>query len=200
MNGFNFFKNYLSVELQKKALEAIDLILDECPPFTNTMWNGQPFKVINANAGLYGWVSDPTGYRYQSFHPDTKQNWPTIPDIILQITKELTDKAGFGGFKPECCYVNFYSKDAFLGIHRDDTEDNLSAPIVSISLGDTAWFYLGGLTKEDKKQRIILESGDCYVQGGESRNYYHSIKKILPKTSNLLPDGGRVNLTVRQIK
>ena len=200
MNGFCFFKNFLSIEQQKIILEAVDLILDKSTPYSNRMWNGKPFSVINSNAGLYGWFADQNGYHYSDKHPVTNQPWPEIPKEIIEIAQLLANKAGYFNFKPESCYINFYSENGSLGLHRDDSEQNLTAPIVSISLGDTALFHLGGKTRKDQKQKILLESGDCYVQGGDSRLYYHSVEKILPKTSSLLPDGGRINLTIRQVK
>ncbi|WP_369792322.1 alpha-ketoglutarate-dependent dioxygenase AlkB [Synechocystis sp. PCC 7509] len=45
----------------------------------------------------------------------------------------------------------------------------------------------------------MAQSGDVIVMGGESRNFFHSFKGIVPNTSNLLKNGDRLNLTIRQI-
>lgn len=201
-NGFIFFKNYLTNERQQEILKDLEILLEESPPFINIMWNGQPFKVMNSNAGLYGWYSHPSfGYRYQTTHPETNLPWPKIPESILKIIKELTESTGYLDFRPECCYINLYPKEGSLGPHRDESETNLTAPIISISLGDTAQFHLGGKERKDKSEKILIESGDCYIQGGESRMFYHSVKKILPGTSDLVSkEGGRINLTIRQVE
>ena len=84
-------------------------------------------------------------------------------------------------------------------MHRDKTEENLSAPIISISLGDTGIFVLGGLIRTDETRQYIVQSGDAIVMSGESRNFFHAFKETVPNTSNLLKNGGRLNLTIRQV-
>ncbi len=42
---------------------------------------------------------------------------------------------------------------------------------------------------------FFLKSGDCYVQ----RMCYHQVKRIFESNSEALPEGGRINLTVRQV-
>ena len=78
-------------------------------------------------------------------------------------------------------------------------EADTAAPVVSVSLGDDAVFHVGGLHRSDPKQRITLKSGDVVVLGGAARLAYHGIDRILPGTSDLLPDGGRINLTLRRV-
>ena len=68
-----------------------------------------------------------------------------------------------------------------------------------MSLGDSGIFVLGGLLRTDETRQYIVQSGDVIVMGGESRNCFHSFKGIVPNTSNLLKDGGRLNLTIRQV-
>jgi DNA alkylation damage repair protein AlkB len=46
---------------------------------------------------------------------------------------------------PEACLVNYYRHGARMGLHRDEDEEDFAAPVVSISLGDTAVFRIGGL-------------------------------------------------------
>ena len=38
-------------------------------------------------------------------------------------------------------------------------------PIVSVSLGDTARFVVGGLTRREPTQPLMLRSGDVLVMG-----------------------------------
>jgi alkylated DNA repair protein (DNA oxidative demethylase) len=71
--------------------------------------------------------------------------------------------------------------------------------VVSISLGDTALFRIGGLKRRNPVETIRLESGDAFVFGGPSRLRYHGIAKILPGTCpSDLGFEGRINLTFRQ--
>ena len=86
-----------------------------------------------------------------------------------------------------------------MGSHRDADEEDIAAPVVSVSLGDDAAFHVGGLRRGDPKQRLTLRSGDVVVLGGAARLAYHGIDRILPGTSTLLAEGGRLNLTLRRV-
>ena len=48
------------------------------------------------------------------------------------------------GWDPDVALVNYYREGDTLGGHRDDVEQDQTAPIVSISLGCDAIFLLGG--------------------------------------------------------
>lgn len=156
---------------------------------------GRPFSVLMCNLGPLGWVSDERGYRYQPHHPDTGRPWPEMPDLLLDLWQEL---AGFPA-PPECCLVNLYRPGAKLGLHRDEDEETFAAPILSVSLGDAAVFRLGGARRRDPTRRILLESGDVLVMGGPARLLHHGVDRILPGTSDLVPGGGRINLTLRRV-
>jgi alkylated DNA repair protein (DNA oxidative demethylase) len=95
--------------------------------------------------------------------------------------------------------LNYYARGTRLGLHRDEDEADFSAPILSVSLGDTAIFRIGGLKRRDPAQSIELQSGDVLVMGGESRLRYHGIDRVLAGTSDLLEEGGRFNLTMRYV-
>jgi alkylated DNA repair protein (DNA oxidative demethylase) len=95
--------------------------------------------------------------------------------------------------------VNFYTADAKMGLHQDRDETDLQAPVVSISLGDTCLFRVGGLNRTDPTGSFKLTSGDVVVLGGESRLAFHGVDRIYPGTSTLLKSGGRINLTLRRV-
>jgi alkylated DNA repair protein (DNA oxidative demethylase) len=95
--------------------------------------------------------------------------------------------------------VNYYGGRARLGLHRDEDEADFSAPILSVSLGDTAIFRIGGLKRRDPTQSVELRSGDVLLMGGASRLRYHGIDRVLAGTSDLLEEGGRLNLTMRYV-
>jgi alkylated DNA repair protein (DNA oxidative demethylase) len=86
-----------------------------------------------------------------------------------------------------------------MGSHRDADEQDFAAPVVSVSLGDDAVFHVGGPRRSDPKTRMTLKSGDVVVLGGEARLAYHGIDRMLPATSVLLAEGGRMNLTLRRV-
>ena len=140
-------------------------------------------------------MSDRAGYRYQPTHPETGNPWPPIPEMVLDVWRKL------GGYPhdPEACLVNFYNQGAKMGLHRDEDEEDFAAPVVSISLGDTAVFRIGGTERGGKTETLKLSSGDVLVMGGASRLCYHGIDRVLTGTSTLLKDGGRINLTLRRV-
>jgi len=158
---------------------------------------GKPFSVEMTSAGPLGWVSDKrNGYRYQNTHPVTGNPWPAMPEVLLSVWHDLTgyDKP------PECCLINLYrGEKPRMGLHRDEDEHDLDAPVVSISLGDTAVFRMGGKNRSDPTRSIKLTSGDIVTFGGEARLNYHGIDRIIANSSTLLSQGGRINLTLRRV-
>jgi alkylated DNA repair protein (DNA oxidative demethylase) len=100
---------------------------------------------------------------------------------------------------PEACLVNYYVGAAKMGLHQDKDEEDFAAPVVSVSLGDTGIFRVGGRARKEPTRMVELMSGDVVVLGGEDRLAYHGIDRILPGTSDLLPEGGRFNLTLRRV-
>ena len=86
-----------------------------------------------------------------------------------------------------------------MGLHQDRDEQDFAAPVVSLSLGDTGLFRVGGTKRSDPTRSLRLASGDALVLGGEARLAFHGIDRIMPGTSTLLPEGGRINLTLRRV-
>ncbi|MEQ9146230.1 MAG: alpha-ketoglutarate-dependent dioxygenase AlkB [Parvibaculaceae bacterium] len=156
---------------------------------------GRPLSVSMTNLGRLGWISDKQGYRYEPRHPVTGRPWPPIPEELLRIWNELT---GYPAL-PEACLVNFYAEGARMGLHQDRDEEPMDAPVLSVSLGDTAVFRLGGLERKGRTQSFRLHSGDVMMLAGPSRLRFHGIDRILPGSSTLLEKGGRLNLTLRRV-
>ncbi|MGE7470754.1 alpha-ketoglutarate-dependent dioxygenase AlkB family protein [Bosea sp. NPDC003192] len=156
---------------------------------------GKPFSVKMTNCGSLGWVSDERGYRYQPLHPDTGAPWPAIPARLMRAWEEL---AGYP-HPPEACLVNFYEPTAKMGLHQDRDEQDFDAPVLSLSLGDTAIFRIGGTSRGGKTLSLKLASGDALAFGGEARLAFHGIDRILAGSSSLLPQAGRINLTLRRV-
>jgi len=156
---------------------------------------GKPFSVRMTNCGPLGWVSDERGYRYQPEHPETGEPWPMMPAPLTALWEELS---GYP-HPPEACLVNFYAAGTKMGLHQDRDEQDFDAPVLSISLGDAALFRIGGTTRGGKTISLKLASGDVLLFGGEARLAYHGIDRILSGSSTLLPEGGRINLTLRRV-
>lgn len=192
-----YFPERLDEAAQSALLGALRLIIAEAPLFTPTMpRSGNPMSVRMTNAGPLGWVTDKErGYRYQAAHPETGKPWPPIPSMLLG----LWDAVGDYPFPPEACLVNYYAGPAKMGLHQDKDEEDFSAPVLSVSLGDTSVFRVGGRSRKDPTRKIELKSGDVVVLGGEDRLAYHGIDRILPGTSDLLAEGGRFNVTLRRV-
>jgi alkylated DNA repair protein (DNA oxidative demethylase) len=147
------------------------------------------------NSGPLGWITDERGYRYQAHHPETGLPWPPIPPLALEAWRDLARCPA----PPQCCLINFYGPTARLGLHQDRDEDDFSAPVVSLSLGDSCLFRVGGLNRRDRSRTLTLASGDAIVLGGAARLAYHGVDRIIPGSCDLLPEGGRINLTLRRV-
>ena len=194
--GLRYLPGYLDREAQDNMVNLLRAGMAEAPLFTPFMPStGRPFSVHMTNLGPLGWVSDRAGYRYQTNHPDTGKPWPPMPEQILDIWRAV---AGYP-HPPEACLVNFYSEGAKMGLHQDADEEDFSAPVVSISLGDTAVFRIGGTGRGGKTATLKLASGDALVMGGAARLCHHGIDRVLSGTSTLLEGGGRINLTLRRV-
>lgn len=187
---------FLARAEQEALRDEIFATLAEAPPFRPRMpRTGKPFSVMMSNCGPLGWVSDESGYRYQPTHPETGAAWPPIPARLLAAWAQLAP----GAPPPEACLINLYDSKARMGLHQDRDEADLAAPVVSLSLGETALFRWGGAKRNDPTRSFRLESGDAMAFGGESRLAFHGVDRILTGTSTLLPEGGRINLTLRRV-
>ena len=193
----DFFPQALAREGQIALLAAISEVIAEAPLFTPTMpRSGKPMSVRMTNCGPLGWVTDKErGYRYQATHPETGKPWPPIPAALLELWRELARYPA----PPEACLVNYYAESAKMGLHQDKDELDFAAPVLSVSLGDTGIFRLGGRSRKDPTRAFELRSGDVVMLGGEDRLAFHGIDRILTGTSDLIPEGGRFNLTLRRV-
>ena len=187
---------YLDRTNQETLAAAILDIIRSAPLFTPRMpRTGKPFSVRMTNCGPLGWVSDEAGYRYQPCHPDSGEAWPVMPALLRRAWQDL---AGYP-HPPEACLINVYGPLARMGLHQDRDEDDLAAPVVSLSLGETCLFRIGGIIRGGPTRSFRLASGDALVLGGQARLSFHGVDRIIPGTSTLLSQGGRINLTLRRV-
>ena len=196
LSGFRLVPAYLDRPTQEALLTALRAVFVHAPLYTPRMpKSGKPLSVRMTNCGPLGWVTDEAGYRYQPLHPHTGQPWPAMPDLVIDAWKSL---AGYP-HAPESCLINYYGPAAKMGLHQDRDELDFEAPVVSLSLGDTCLFRIGGSKRNDPTRAMRLASGDAVVLGGEARLAFHGVDRIIAGTSTLLPEGGRINLTLRRV-
>ncbi len=194
--GVDYFPCFLGRAAQLALREEVLAIIAEAPLFRPRMpRTGKPFSVMMTNCGPLGWVSDEGGYRYQTNHPKTGRRWPPMPVTLIDAWSAIAPAAP----PPEACLVNFYDAGARMGLHQDQDEDDRSAPVVSLSLGDTALFRVGGLARGAGTRSFRLKSGDAMALGGPARLAFHGVDRIVAGSSTLLAGGGRINLTLRRV-
>ena len=191
--GFLLWPALLDSATQTLLLSQVRSGVLTAPLYRPVTPSGMTMSVRLTSFGALGWTTDKAGYRYSPLHPVTHQSWPAIPDTLLNLWHQLFPNEA----APDSCLVNFYDADARMGLHQDRDEKDLSAPVLSVSLGDTALFRYGpaagGATRS-----VRLTSGDVCALTGSARLMRHGIDRIYPGSSQLLPKGGRVNLTLRR--
>lgn len=195
--GVAHHPGYFDRAAQERLLETIRGIVSQAPLYTPAMpRTGKEMSVRMTNCGSLGWVTDKQGgYRYQPHHPVTGEPWPAIPDCLLALWRALVGEDR----DPQACLINFYDAKARMGLHQDRDETDLSAPVLSVSLGDSCLFRVGGLKRNDPTRSFRLESGDVMMLFGEGRLRFHGVDRIHAGSSDLLRQGGRINLTLRRV-
>jgi alkylated DNA repair protein (DNA oxidative demethylase) len=158
---------------------------------------GYRMSVSMTNCGSLGWVTDRTGYHYDSIDPVSGRTWPSMPEPFLRLATTAAAQGGFASFIPDACLINRYEPGAKLSLHQDKDEQDYGQPIVSVSLGIPAVFLFGGLKRADKVTRITLTHGDVVVWGGAARLRYHGVMPLKEDYHPLL-GGQRINLTFRK--
>jgi alkylated DNA repair protein (DNA oxidative demethylase) len=195
-DGIRIIPDYLDRDAQDRLLIAVRDVIRRAPIYTPRMpKSGQPLSVRMTNCGSLGWMTDARGYRYQPTHPDTGEPWPPIPEMLLAAWRDLSNYP----HPPQACLVNIYAPSARMGQHQDRDEEDFAAPVVSLSLGDSCLFRVGGPKRSDPTRSFRLASGDALVLGGAGRLAFHGVDRIIPGTSTLLSEGGRINLTLRRV-
>lgn len=178
-------------------IEALQSILAMAPFRHMVTPGGHRMSVAMTNCGRAGWVTDPSGYRYDSIDPTTGRPWPPMPAEFLRLAARAAAAGGFDGFVPDACLINRYGPAARLSLHQDRNERDFTAPIVSVSLGLPAVFLFGGSRRHDRARRVRLESGDIAVWGGPARLTFHGVEP-LADGDHPLTARCRINLTFRK--
>jgi DNA alkylation damage repair protein AlkB len=198
--GLFYFQGYLGGDEQRQLWQMCRALAEgPVPMYSPTVRGGGKMSVGMLCLGRH-WNAQTYAYE------DTRSDYdglavPPIPERFAALARDAAEKAGFT-MRPDLCIMNFYRPDSRMGVHqdKDEGEESIAAgiPIVSVSLGDTARFVVGGLTRKEPPAPIMLRSGDVIVMGGESRLRFHGVTRILPGTAPAETGPGRFNLTFRQ--
>ncbi len=193
---FAVYPEILTRDEQDALVSDLSGVVRDAPFYRPEMpRTGKTYSALMTNCGPLGWVSDRHGYRYQDTHPVTGKPWPAMPEMFTCLWQRFTGRDD----GPEAALINLYRDKARLGLHVDATEEDLDAPVLSISLGDTAVFRMGGQERNDPTQSVRLASGSVVVMGGHARLAYHGVDRILAGSSTLLERGGRLSVTLRRV-
>jgi DNA oxidative demethylase len=154
---------------------------------------GSYMKVAMTNCGDYGWTSSSSGYRYDDMDRQglVPKAWPPMPQSFKQIAKDSAQTVGWEYVAPDACLVNRYENGAGMGLHQDKDENDLNNPIVSVSIGASCKFIIGGLTRQSPTQSITLNDGDVFIWGKKARLVFHGVRPIKEGPC-------RYNLTMRK--
>lgn len=194
IRGFRIHPEFMDRPAQVALVEALRDVLRTAPLVQPVTPRGRPMSVRMSAAGRFGWITDRRGYRYEEAHPNGAP-WPPIPPEVLSIWRAVAPEAR----DPECCLINWYGEGARMGLHQDRDEADFHQPVVSVSLGDDGLFRMGNVERGGKTASLWLRSGDVVVMGGEARLRHHGVDRIRFGSSTLLPEGGRINLTLRVV-
>jgi alkylated DNA repair protein (DNA oxidative demethylase) len=195
-SGFSLLPGRLTAGEQAALVEAVMEAARAAPFHVQSTPGGRPMSVETTGLGELSWVTDRRGYRYEALHPLTGRPWPPMPDILAGLWAELADPL----VPADACLVNLYRGGARMGLHRDEDEADFRFPVLSVSLGDTAVFRIGGRDRRDPTRSVRLTSGDVCLLAGDARLAYHGVDRVLAGSSRLLPGGGRLNLTLRRAR
>lgn len=167
------------------------------------MFDGTPLSIKSMYLGWY-WHQN----RYSRFADDAGQvPVPAFPPELAHLAQRAYRETfgDVGTFAPDSAIINWYGENATLGMHQDRGETEAvvarGAPVVSISLGDSALFRFGNCVNKSRPYvDVTLTSGDLFVFGGPSRMAHHGIPTVFAGSSPsaLGPLRGRLNITIRE--
>ena len=182
---------------EEAVMEALQQVIAAAPLRHMVTPGGFRMSVAMTNCGNVGWLTDRTGYRYGATDPESGRPWPAMPAAFLDLAQRAAAAGGFDRYVPDGCLINRYEPGARLSLHQDKDERDLSAPIVSVSLGLPAVFLFGSTQRRGRPLRYRLYHGDVVVWGGPARLVYHG---VAPLADGDHPVCGRqrYNLTFRK--
>lgn len=194
--GFRLIAQALGADAQASLVREVEALALAAPFRRYEAPWGKTMSVEMTSFGPLGWTSSRAGYAYRDLDPQTGRPWPAMPAALLDLWREHARAA----LAPDSALVNRYRGAARMGLHQDRDEDAPSAPVLSVSLGDTAVFRIGGTDRSDRTATVRLSSGDLCVLEGDARLAFHGVDCTLAGSSRLVPGGGRINITLRRAR
>ncbi|MFI6088114.1 alpha-ketoglutarate-dependent dioxygenase AlkB family protein [Streptomyces sp. NPDC051218] len=161
--------------------------------------------VMSVRTVCVGWHWQP--YRYTRTAGDVNgRRVAAFPEWMADLGRRALaaaygdgDPAAAADYTPDTALINFYDGQAKMGMHQDKDERS-SAPVVSLSIGDTCAFRVGNTETRTKPYTDVeLASGDLFVFGGPSRYIFHGVPKVHEGTADPATGltSGRLNITMR---
>jgi len=177
-------------ELQLQLVQEVRDVVRRSPLIRPRTPGGRNMRVLVSAAGKLGWVGD-GAYHYSPV--DARgMPWPQMPATWSRIATEVA------GPQPwDSAIINWYALGSGLGWHRDLAEVDTSLPIVTISLGDSAWWAIRE-REGAPVSRCEVTSGGVTLLEGRLRLYEHTIERITPNPLfSPLRKPGRISITIR---
>ena len=143
-----------------------------CAPWQHALATGDCSSLRALRWASLGYHYDWTARSY------TAANHSPFPVDLAALSAALAATAGCS-LAPSAAIVNYYPLSSCMLAHVDDAELTYGPPIVSISLGQSAVFLIGGRSKATAPTAILLRSGDVVVMAGDSRRCFHGVPRIV---------------------
>ncbi|QJD58704.1 DNA oxidative demethylase AlkB [Pseudomonas sp. gcc21] len=188
-----------ATDISTQLLNDLQHIAEAAPFRHQVTPGGYSMSVAMTSCGELGWVTDKRGYRYSPVDPQSNQPWPALPESFEQLAIDAAATAGYPQFSAQSCLINRYETGARMALHQDKDEQDLTAPIVSVSLGAPISFLFGGPTRSHQPARVKIEHGDVLVWGGPSRLFFHGVAPLGKRADHPLTGPVRYNLTFRKV-
>ena len=192
--GFAIHKGWLAPAAQAAMAADIARVAEAAPFFAPlTPW-GKPMSVRMTSAGRYGWYTDRKGYRYVDRHP-AGPPWPPIPASVLAVWRALvsTNASRTAASSTTTPRMRAWACTA---TPTRRTFPGRCCRSASAIRRCSAW---AAPAARIRPSPWSCKSGDVVIFGGPARLAYHGIDRIRFGGSTLLPDGGRINLTLRVV-
>src|SRR3954471_5899161 len=142
---------HLSIDVQRALADRCRTLVDgPVPAYAPVVRGGGKMHVRMLCLGRH-WNGQ--AYRYEPTRTDYDGlPVPPLPENLRKLAADIAVCAGMA-LDPDLCILNFYDAEGRMGLHqgKDESEPSTApgAPVVSVSIGDTARFLFGGLRRRD---------------------------------------------------
>ncbi|KAJ1820150.1 hypothetical protein LPJ56_000234 [Coemansia sp. RSA 2599] len=135
----------------------------------------------------YNWTTKQYDLGTSAFDPELDALMKSIALAITDPDTSASDRLyanAFDGrlFSSQAGIVNYYSERTTMAGHVDKTEENMDAPLISLSVGLSCVYLVGGPTRDTSPAAMYLHSGDILAMCGESRLAFHGVPRVLSDT------------------